>query len=392
MTNLEPKPAERKMNNKQELEALFAFAVEGILVTNNAGEIIRINPAAEYMFGYEEGELLGKKIESLIPETLRHKHEGHRADFAHSRYSRAMGIGMDLFGKRKNNSEFPLEISLSPFTSVEGNHFVIAFIIDITVRKAQEEILRGTLTDLQHFSEELKVSNTELQNFAYVASHDLQEPLRKIQSFGMRLKQLEAEKLSTQGTDYLDRMLNAASRMQVLITDLLSFSRLTSGGKSFVAVNLNTLLEEVLSDLEVSIESAQAKIIASSLPVIDAEPTQMRQVFQNLISNAVKFRKTGEQLTLHIHATENDQTVALSFQDNGIGFDEKYTDRIFNLFERIEGKRFDGSGIGLAICRKIALWHGGTITAKSESGKGATFILTIPSRHQNTAKDVIHSI
>jgi two-component system sensor kinase FixL len=381
------------MDSKQALEALFEFAVAGILVMDKAGLITRINPAAEHMFGYETVALIGKSVETVVPQLIGHTPDARREDFSKTPFSQTPGIGKDLFGKRKNNSEFPVEISLSPFTGKDGQHFVIVYITDITIRRAQEEILRGTLKDLQYFSEELKVSNEELRNFAYVASHDLQEPLRKIQSFGYRLSQLEGEKLSEHGKDYLGRMLHTASRMQVLINDLLGFSRLTAGAKPFVHLDLNKVLQEVLSDLEVSIEEANARIIVGSLPVIDAEPTQMRQLFQNLISNAIKFRRKDE-LVIHIDSryNEKEQKVELIVQDNGIGFEEKHAENIFNIFQRLEGKRFEGTGIGLAICRKIAIWHGGTITAKGESGRGATFIVTIPPKHLNTARDIIHSI
>jgi two-component system sensor kinase FixL len=382
------------MDSKQALEALFEHAVEGILIADQWGAISRINPAAERMFGYEAGELLGKKIEALVPYNVENKHERLRTEFWENPHRRATGVAMDLFGKRKNNSEFPVEISLSPVKTAEGNQIVIAYIIDVTKRKAQDEMLRGTLRDLQYFSEGLKVSNAELQNFAYVASHDLQEPLRKIQSFGERLKHLEADKFSEHGKDYLGRMLNAASRMQILINDLLLFSRLTAGAKPFVPVDLNTLLTEVMSDMEVSIDQAKAQIVASDLPVIDAEPTQMRQLFQNLISNAIKFRRAGVDLVIRIEASRVDEgkKLELSFQDNGIGFEEKHTDSIFNIFQRLEGKRVEGSGIGLAICRKIAEWHGGTITAKGDLGKGATFTLRMPPNHEDTARDVIHAL
>jgi two-component system sensor kinase FixL len=241
---------------------------------------------------------------------------------------------------------------------------------------------------LRRYAAELERSNRELQDFAYVSSHDLQEPLRKIQAFGDRLKAKELDKLSEQGKDYIDRMLNAAFRMQKLINDLLSFSRVTTQSQPFTKVDLNLLLREVLSDLEVVIDKTGARIEFEALPAIEAESIQMRQLFQNLISNALKFRKEGEkpvikiyskflQRKAHLISTPGDELVEIYVQDNGIGFDEKYLDRIFNVFQRLDGHKYEGSGIGLAICRKIAIRHGGDITARSEPGKGSIFIVTL---------------
>jgi two-component system sensor kinase FixL len=227
-----------------------------------------------------------------------------------------------------------------------------------------------------------------LQDFAYVSSHDLQEPLRKIQAFGDRLRIKEVNNLSEQGKEYVDRMLNAASRMQKLINDLLTFSRVTTKTQAFVWIDLNAILEDVLSDLEVSIERSGARIERSPLPSLEAEPTQMRQLFQNLIANALKFRKPDtaplikiyaqqHQRIAHLTGTPGDETVEIFVEDNGIGFDEKYLDRIFNVFQRLEGQKYEGSGIGLALCRKIAIRHGGNITARSQPGKGTVFIVTL---------------
>jgi two-component system sensor kinase FixL len=216
--------------------------------------------------------------------------------------------------------------------------------------------------------------------------------LRKIQSFGDRVLTKEYDNLSDDGKDYVKRMLNAASRMQKLINDLLSFSRLTTKAKPFVKVDLNDVLKGVLSDLEISIEKTGTKIIAEHLPEIEAEPTQMRQLFQNLISNAIKFRKENEipvikiytkniQRQAHLTGTPGDEKTEVYFEDNGIGFNEKYLDKIFAIFQRLEGQKYEGSGIGLAVCRKIAIRHGGNITAHSEPGKGSVFIVTLALHH-----------
>ncbi len=234
--------------------------------------------------------------------------------------------------------------------------------------------------------EELARSNEELQQFAFIASHDLQEPLRKITAFGDRLKVTCQDALTDKGHDYLQRMQNAAERMQVLIEDLLTLSRITTRAQPFVEVNIARVTQEVLSDLEIRIAQTQARIEIGELPTIKADPLQMRQLLQNLISNALKFHPEKEPPIVKIYSQKftNQQLKSeyceIIVEDNGIGFEEKYLDRIFNVFQRLHGRsEYEGTGMGLAICRKIVERHQGSITAKSEPGKGASFIVTIRS-------------
>jgi light-regulated signal transduction histidine kinase (bacteriophytochrome) len=242
---------------------------------------------------------------------------------------------------------------------------------------------------------QLERSNRELQDFAYVASHDLQEPLRKIVVFGERLKEKSSEALGPEGMDYLDRMQKAAARMQILISDLLTFSRVTTKAHPFISVNLAQVAREVVNDLEGRIELVKGRVELGTLPVIDAEPLQMRQLLQNLIGNALKFRRPEEPPVVKVEAQLIPAPVApekklcrLTVSDNCIGFDEKYLDRIFNVFQRLHTRNeYEGTGMGLAIVRKIALYHGGDITAKSKPGEGSTFILTLPMAHPKEAHD-----
>lgn len=256
---------------------------------------------------------------------------------------------------------------------------------DISARKSDEEKLR-------HFAEKLERSNAELQNFASVASHDLQEPLRKIQAFGDRLRAKCGERLGEQGRDYLERMQNAAERMQTLIQDLLKLSRVTSRAQPFERCDLGEIVKQVLSDLEIAVDEAGAKVEVGELPTIAADPLQMRQLFQNLIANAIKFRKPGEPPEVVVSGRVFDVQEALipgvvpggkvcqiHVTDNGIGFDEKFAEQIFVVFQRLHTREeYAGTGIGLAVCRKITDRHGGSIVAKSAQGQGASFIITLP--------------
>ncbi len=240
----------------------------------------------------------------------------------------------------------------------------------------------------QAFAVELQRSNRELEQFASVASHDLQEPLRKIQSFGDRLKAKCADGLGDQGRDYLERMCAAAARMSRLINDLLSFARVTTQARPFAPVDLNHEARQVVSDLEGRLQQTGGRIDLGPLPTLEADSVQMRQLLQNLVGNGLKFHKPGEPPVVRVEgrllpAQDGGEPARceIAVSDNGIGFDEVYRDRIFQLFQRLHGRNeYEGTGIGLAICRKIVERHGGTITARSAPGQGATFLVTLPLR------------
>lgn len=385
------KDAEEALKESEHrINSIINTAVDGIITITERGVMMLVNPSAAKIFGYNIDELLGNSINMLMPEPDKSLHDGYMNRYLKTGEKRIIGIGREVTGLKKDGTKFPFFLSVSEI-EVDGKKLFTGFVHDITEQKLNEE-------KLSRYAMELERSNQELQDFAYVSSHDLQEPLRKIQAFGDRLKSKEGEKLSEQGKDYVDRMLNAAVRMQNLINDLLSYSRVSSKAKPFETVNLNSILKDVISDLEVAIERSNGKVNFADLPVIEADSTQIRQLFQNLISNAVKFRREGVppeiniyykhfQRKAHLTSTPGDEYIEIYFEDNGIGFEEKYLEKIFNIFQRLEGARYEGSGIGLAICRKIAIRHGGHITAKSTPGAGSTFIVKLsvkqPKENQN---------
>lgn len=249
-------------------------------------------------------------------------------------------------------------------------------------------------TALARQAQELARSNSELEQFASVASHDLQEPLRKILAFGDRLKTKHGQDLNPQGYDYLERMQAAAVRMRTLITDLLTLSRVTTRPQPFVAVDLSEVARTVVSDMEVRIQQLRGQVRIDSLPSLEADPMQVSQLLQNLIGNALKFHREGDPPIVKVWGKllqEGDgkaskdrlkQRCQILVEDNGIGFDEKYLDRIFEPFQRLHGReKYEGTGMGLAICRKIVERHGGEISARSAPGQGTTFIVTLPVHH-----------
>lgn len=264
--------------------------------------------------------------------------------------------------------------------------------LETTNQGLEQEIAKRQKAEkgLQEYSESLAQSNQELQDFAFVASHDLQEPLRKIQSFGDLLESEYGEQLGD-GKEYLDRMRHAAARMSTLIEDLLAFSRVATKNRPHVSVDLKTVVKEVVGDLEDRINRTEGKVKVQALPVVLADPTHMRQLFQNLIGNALKFHQEGVPPIVKVYAKRpkaSEPFHTIYVQDNGIGFEEKYLDRIFSVFQRLhERDKYEGTGIGLAVCRKIIERYGGTITAESKKGQGSTFIITLPKEKREKNHD-----
>ena len=247
--------------------------------------------------------------------------------------------------------------------------------------KLLNERLEGTNEELEHRARELQRSNEELEQFASIASHDLSEPLRKVQMFSKQLQASERDHISEKGSDYIDRMIEAGERMQHLIDDLLEFSRVTTRGRPFVEVDLEEVFRDVLSDLEAPLVESGATVEIGDLPRVEADPLQIRQLAQNLLSNAIKFHKEGVAPEVRVSGEVHGGKARIVVADNGIGFDSRYAMRIFRVFERLHGRTsYAGTGIGLALCRKIAERHGGGIVAESAPGEGATFTVTLPIR------------
>ncbi len=365
---------ERTEENRRVMAGQFQMAIESapyaIIIVNQSGEIVLVNSRAEKDFGYNRTELVGEQVDRLVPIRYRQQHVTHRDGFYMQPEDRPMGVGRDLFGLRKDGTEFPVEIGLAPL-EMQKEIQVMATIIDITKRKHAEIELQQTL-------QELKRSNTELEQFAYIASHDLQEPLRMVSSYMELIESRYREELPQDAKEFIDFAVDGANRMQSLIQDLLAFSRVGTRGKEPQPVQSQEALEIALANLHSLIAENDAVIESEDLLPVMADESQLVQVFQNLIGNAIKFR-SQETPHIKVAAGQRNGVVEFSVADNGIGFDPKHNERIFVIFQRLNHRDlYPGTGIGLAICKKIIERHGGQIWTESQPDQGSCFYFTLP--------------
>jgi len=365
----------RDVSERTRSEERFRLAVEAapnaMIMTDREGRIVLVNSKAEELFGYAREEMHGAPIEILGPERFRHSHPNSRAAFYGVMKNRAMGAGRDLYGLRRDGSEFPVEIGLNPIETAQGV-FVLSAIVDITERRRAEEILRQR-------SEALARSNEDLEQFAYVASHDLQEPLRAVAGPLQLLQRRYQGQLDSRAEEFIKHAVDGATRMQSIIDDLLDYSRVGRLEESFDSVDCEQVLNRTLKNLSIAIQESGAEISNDALPTVRGVGTQLGLLFQNLIGNAIKFRSKDRPLHVHIGVQSQGHAWLFHVVDNGIGIDREYFDRIFLIFQRLHTRReYPGTGIGLAMCKRIVERHGGSIGLESEPGKGTTFFFTLP--------------
>jgi PAS domain S-box-containing protein len=367
-------------------EERFRLLVEGvadyaIYMLDPAGNVVSWNKGAERLKGYTAEEIIGHDVSVFfLPEDV-------AAGKPAAELARAIKEGRteeEAWRVRKDGSRFWADVIVTALRDDDGRLRGFAKVTrDFSARKKSEDAAREAAAKLRTYATRLERSNRELETFAAVASHDLQEPLRKIRAFGDRLASKYGAQLDPGARDYLERMCGAAARMQALIENLLTFSRVTTKARPFVPVDLASAARDALSDLDSRVAQSGARVEIDPLPSVDADPMQMHQLFQNLLGNALKFHRADVPPAVRVSscALPGGESCEIRVQDGGLGFEPQYAERIFGMFQRLHGRsEFEGTGIGLAICRKIVERHGGTIVAKGVPGEGALFTITLPYR------------
>ena len=379
ITELKEKEEALKASEKR-YRSLFDLSHDGVVFVGLDGPIEEANPAYLAMLGYDLDELVGMTYQQLTPP----RWEAMEAEIvAEQVISRGYTDEYEKEYIRKDGSIFPVAVRAILVRDEAGTPVrIMGMVRDITEQKQAKEALERHARDLAR-------SNEELEQFAYVASHDLQEPLRKIRAFGALLADEKRESLDGEGRQYIDFMTDAAARMQTLVSDLLALSRVTTGAHPFEDLSLTEVFDTVLSDLSVALEEAEGHVEVAKVPTIEADRTQMEQLFRNLIANALKFREPGVPPRVSVQMADEAAPLdsvpgpAHTFlvADNGIGFDPAQGGKLFQPFKRLHARhQYEGAGIGLAICERIVLRHHGRITATGTPGAGATFTVTLPRR------------
>ena len=371
--------ASRQMGER--FRGLLEAAPDAMVIVDQNGLMMLVNGQTEKLFGYHRDDLLGHPIEMLIPERMHSRHRGHRRDYLQDLRPRPMGTGLELYGRRRDETEFPVEISLSPVRT-EDSIVVTGAIRDITERREAE------LT-LQRYMRELERSHRELDDFVYVASHDLKEPLREIANYAAFLAEDTTDKVDAQSREYIESIQRLAQRLSSLIDQLLHYSRLGSAPLSLAQVDLEVLLDEVIEDLRPLLNEMNAEVRRPHrLPILACDGLWVRDLLQNLVTNAVKYNdKAGRYVEIDFIQTDMSAApastlpVTLLVRDNGIGIPAQHHLTIFRIFKRLHQRNVfgGGSGAGLTIVKKIVERHGGRIWLESQVGQGTTFFFTLSS-------------
>ncbi|HRQ22555.1 MAG TPA: PAS domain S-box protein [Anaerolineales bacterium] len=371
------KEVSKRKQTEGKFRGLLESAPDAMVVVDKTGVIDLFNSQAEKLFGYDRAEIVGKPVEVLVPKSLQRKHVHHRQGYFVEHPARPMGLGLDLFGLRKDASEFPVEISLSPLETDEGL-LVIAAIRDVTERRRAEVDIQKLNHDLKQYAAQLEAANKELESFSYSVSHDLRAPLRGIDGFSQVLIEDYGDHLPPEARGYLDRVRASAQRMAGLIDDLINLARVTRTAPRFKLINLSVIAEEIIKTLREAHPNRRVTVSIEPEMRVNGDPNLMRIALENLLGNAWKFTSRRERAVIEFGQKQINEQRTFHVRDNGAGFDMTYAHRLFGAFQRLHSAgEFPGTGIGLATVHRIISIHGGRVWAEAEDGKGATFYFTL---------------
>lgn len=379
----ERKKAEDEIKSSEERRKLIMnSALDAIICIDKDGMITFWNPQAEQIFGWSENEVMGKVLSSIIiPEHYRSMHDNGMKNYLKTGKGPALNVLLQLAAIKRNGTLFPIELTVLPLLQ-DGEQFFCAFIRDITERKTHEDQLLQLNKDLIKQKGELITSNKELEQFAYVASHDLQEPLRMVTSFLTLLEKRYNDVLDEKGLNYINFAVEGAKNMRRIILDILEFSRINNNNEEkYEFIDLKEIITDISLLQGKLIKEKKAKIIFEELPKVYSIRHYLMQLFQNIISNALKYSKENVPLQIIIYSEEHTNYYQIAIKDNGIGIEEEYFEKIFIIFQRLHGKeKYEGNGMGLAIAKKIVDKLNGKIWVESQAGIGSTFYINIPKK------------
>ena len=360
------------------VDQILESAPDAMLLIGQAGEVVYLNTHAAELFGYKRDELLGRSVEQLVPPESRILHGDHRRRYMGQPRARMMETGLALYGLRKDQSRFPLEISLSPLRT-SGGLLVLGAVRDRTKKQRAEDEIQNLNRNLRAKVQELNATNRELQDLTYTTAHDLRAPVRHIQGYAELLIESVGNSLDKAEKQNLDKIAASAKRLGMLIDNLLDFSRIGRAALGPRPVDLSSMIGEIRKDLQNRFKNRRVAWKIGELPTVSADPGMLKVLFTILLENALKFTRTRGEAIIEIGYTAENGSRAVFVRDNGVGFEMQYVSKLFQVFQRLHRhEEFEGTGIGLATVRRIVERHGGKVWAEGVLDEGATFYISLP--------------